>query len=138
VLARGGSEAALKGENGFVCTVDRGWQARFSDPEFWNPKVRSPVCLNSQAVRSVLPIQLKRTELVLAGLSKTEIRARIKTAISRKEFAPPEIGSMTYGTGRDLRLELRDAVADYWHLLANGTSSSRHHRQNIRRFDRLA
>jgi hypothetical protein len=96
VLTQRGYETAVKGKNGFVCLVDRAWQAPFADPEFWNPKGRSPVCLNPQAARSVLPIQLKRTELALAGLSKTEIFSRIKTAIDKKELGPPEIGAMSY------------------------------------------
>jgi hypothetical protein len=51
-----GYETAVKGKNGFVYLVDRAWQAPFADPEFWNPKVRAPVCLNPQAARSVLRI----------------------------------------------------------------------------------
>jgi hypothetical protein len=100
VLTRRGYETAAQGRNGFVCLVDRSWQAPFADPEFWNPKVRAPVCLNPQAARSVLPIQLKRTELALAGLSKTEIMARIKTAIGKNELGPPEIGAMSYMMSR--------------------------------------
>jgi hypothetical protein len=96
VLTRRGYEQAAEGKNGFVCLVDRSWQAPFADPEFWNPNVRSPVCLNPQAARSVLSIIRKRTELALAGLSKTEIMVRIKNEIDKKELALPEIGAMSY------------------------------------------
>jgi hypothetical protein len=85
----------VEGKNGFVCLVDRAWQAPFADPEFWNPKIRAAVCFNPQAARSVLPIELKRTELALAGLSKLEIMTRITTAIDKKELGPPEIGAMS-------------------------------------------
>jgi hypothetical protein len=98
VLTKLGYETAVKGENGFVCLVDRAWQAPFSDPEFWNPKVRAPICLNPQAARSVLPIQLKRTELALAGLSRTDIMTRIKTV---SEGKVPESGAMSYMMSRD-------------------------------------
>ncbi|HEV8609467.1 MAG TPA: hypothetical protein VGS98_05295 [Thermoanaerobaculia bacterium] len=84
VLTRGGYETAARGTNGFVCLVDRAWQAPFAEPEFWNPKIRAPVCLNPQAARSVLPLQQKRTEWALAGLSKDEILARLKAAIAEK------------------------------------------------------
>jgi hypothetical protein len=96
VLTRRGYETAVKGTNGFVCLVDRGWQAPFDDPEFWNHKVRSPVCLNPQAARSVLPNAHKRTTLALAGRSKAEIMERMKTANGKKEFGSVEIGAMSY------------------------------------------
>jgi len=96
VLTRRGYEEAVKGANGFVCLVDRGWQAPLSDPELWNPKVRAPTCLNAQAVRSVLPAQMKRTEWALGGLSREEIKARTNAALEKKEFPPPEVGAMSY------------------------------------------
>jgi hypothetical protein len=82
VLTRRGYEAAVKGKNGFVCLVDRKWQSPFAEADFWNPKVRAPVCYNPQAARSVVPVNLKRTEHALAGLSKLEIMARRRTSIS--------------------------------------------------------
>jgi hypothetical protein len=96
VLTRRGYETAVKGTNGFVCLVDRGWQAPLADPEFWNPKVRSPVCLNPQAAKSALSIGRKRTELALSGRSKTEILAFVKTAIEKKELVSPDTGAMSY------------------------------------------
>ena len=38
VLGASGYETAVKGKNGFVCTVQRGWAAGTDDPQFWNPK----------------------------------------------------------------------------------------------------
>jgi hypothetical protein len=49
VLGRHGFETAVKGKNGFVCLVWRSWAAGIDDPEFWNPKLRAPVCLNPPA-----------------------------------------------------------------------------------------
>ena len=44
VLTRHGFETAVKGTNGFVCVVGRGWTSA-ADPDYWNPKVRVPhVC----------------------------------------------------------------------------------------------
>jgi len=96
VLTSRGYKAAVKGKNGFVCLVDRSWQSPIADPEFWNPKLRAPTCLNPQAARSVLPIQLKRTELVLAGVARSEIMTRIAAAIKTKELDSTQIGGMSY------------------------------------------
>src|SRR5215470_14443452 len=69
VLALGphGYETAVKGKNEFVCFVERSWTAGFDDRQFWNPRLRAPNCFNAPAVRTELPVILKRTEWVLAG-----------------------------------------------------------------------
>lgn len=69
VLGRRGYETAVKGKNGFVCLVERLWMSPFDFPEFWNPKMRGPICFNPAAVRSILPLTFKRTELVSASLT---------------------------------------------------------------------
>src|SRR2546425_7914517 len=66
VLGRHGFETAVKGKNGFVCVVGRGWTSA-PDPDFWNPKVRVPTCVNAAAARSYLLRITKITELALAG-----------------------------------------------------------------------
>src|SRR5438132_1705705 len=63
VLTRHGYETAVKGSNGFVCAVERGWMSQYSFPQFWNPHMRGPLCYNPPAVRSILPYTMKRTEL---------------------------------------------------------------------------
>ena len=57
VLGRYGYETAIQGKNGFVCIVERSWTAPIDDPDFWNPKLRSPICLNAAAARSCLPVR---------------------------------------------------------------------------------
>ena len=69
VLGKHGYETVVRGKNGFVCMVQRSWAAGFDDPEFWNPKLRSPICFNPPGARSYLPLILKKTDLVLAGRS---------------------------------------------------------------------
>ena len=96
VLERGGYETAAKGKNGFVCLVERSWMSPFDFPEFWNPKMRGPVCYNPPAARSILPSTVKRTALALAGRSKPEMLDAIKTAVARKELPTPETGAMSY------------------------------------------
>ena len=95
VLGRHGYETAIKGKNGFVCVVERSWMSPFDFAQFWNPKMRGPICFNPPAVRSILPLTIKRTELVLAGLSKTQIIDGIK-AFQTKELPALEPGAMCY------------------------------------------
>ena len=98
VLGRHGYETAVKGKNGFVCAVERGWMGPFHGEfaaNFWNPKLRGPVCFNPPAARSILPMTYKRTEMVLAGQSKSQIFEGIKTFIKQK-LPPLEPGAMSY------------------------------------------
>jgi hypothetical protein len=104
VLKQRGYETAVKGKNGFVCIVERSWMSPFDWPEFWNPKMRGPICFNPPAVRSVLPFTYKRTEMILAGLSKTQIIDRLKEAIEKKEVPALEPGAMCYMMSREANL----------------------------------
>jgi hypothetical protein len=96
VLGRHGYETAVKGKNGFVCVVERGWTAGIDDPNFWNPKLRGPICFNAPAARSYLPQTIRKTELILAGRSKTQMSDDINAAFDRKELPMPEAGAMCY------------------------------------------
>src|ERR1700691_6728674 len=73
VLRREGYATAVKGKNGFLCIVERSWGAGTNEPEFWNPKVRGPICFNPAGARTFALIYLMKTKLVLAGKSKAEI-----------------------------------------------------------------
>lgn len=96
VLWRDGYKTAVKGTNGFVCIVERSWGAPTDDPEFWNPKVRAPICFNPPAARTFVPIFLMKTKLVLAGKSKTEIVKATASALDNKELPGLEPGAMCY------------------------------------------
>jgi hypothetical protein len=96
ILVRHGYETAVEGKNGWVCLVERGWTAPFDAPEFWNPKIRGAMCFNPPAVKFVLPATYKRTEMVLAGLSKAEITKRLIAAYARKELPAFEPGGISY------------------------------------------
>lgn len=96
VLGKHGYEKAVAGHDGFTCLVVRSWDLRFNDPEFWNPKIRSPQCFNAAAARSVLPRYLERTRWVLAGDSIANMRARSRTKRSARGSGKPAPGSMCY------------------------------------------
>lgn len=96
VLGRHGYETAVEGKNGFVCVVERAWMSPDNSPDFWNPKMRGPLCFNPPAARSILPSTIERTKMVLAGKSKEEIIAANKAAYDSKELPLLEPGSMSY------------------------------------------
>lgn len=104
VLGRHGYETAVQGKNGFVCVVERGWMSPDGAPEFWNPKLRGPICFNPPAARSVLPTTYRRTEMALAGKSEAEIVAGNKAAFEKGELPALEPGAMSYMMSKDAYL----------------------------------
>jgi hypothetical protein len=95
VLGRHGFETAVQGKNGFVCVVERSWTAA-ADADFWDPKVRVPMCLNAAAARSYLLWDLKATDLILAGRTKAQMEETIIAAVANKELPAMEPGAMCY------------------------------------------
>src|SRR5271170_2779994 len=112
VLGRNGYETAVKGKNGFVCVVERSWTAGIDDPDFWNPKLRGPICFNPAAARSYLPFPIKKTEWLLAGQSKSQMFESIKAGLDKKELPTPESGAMCYMMSK--QGYLGDGVG-HWH-----------------------
>ena len=96
VLGRTGFTTAVKGTNGFLCIVERSWGAATDEPEFWNSKVRAPICFNPPAARTFARIFLMKTKLALAGKSKAEILAATAAAMDNKELPALEPGAMCY------------------------------------------
>ena len=112
VLERNGYVTAVNGGNGFVCLVERSWAKTTDDPEFWNPKVSAPHCLNAPAARTYLPILLMKTKLVLAGKSKTEIGRALKAALDTKQLPAVEPNAMCYMMSKQQYLSDGDM---HWH-----------------------
>ncbi|MGB7213163.1 MAG: hypothetical protein WBC97_11125 [Gemmatimonadales bacterium] len=108
VLGEKNFEIAVRGKNGFVCAVGRAFAGPLSNPEFWNPKNRSPTCLNASAARSLWPYALKEAGMALAGASKAQITDAIRTAVARKELGAPALGSMAYMMSKEAYLTDRD------------------------------
>ncbi|HEY0107715.1 MAG TPA: hypothetical protein VGB91_16660 [Rhizomicrobium sp.] len=110
VLGPRGYETAARGTNGFTCIVERGWEAGFGEPVFWNTKVRGPICFNAAAVKTVLPAHLERAQWVLAGLGMDAMRARARaSALANTAPAP---GAMCFMLSKDGYLS--DA-GKHWH-----------------------
>jgi hypothetical protein len=112
VMDRHGYKTAVKGTNGFVCVVERSWTAPIDDPNFWNPKLRGPLCLNPAAARTYLPLTIRKTALVLAGASKAEMFAGMRAAFDKKELAALEPGAMCFMLSK--QGYLGDGVG-HWH-----------------------
>jgi hypothetical protein len=109
VLGKRGYQTAVKGGNGFVCLVERSWDMNFDSPEFWNPRVRSPQCLNAAGASSVLAGYLERTRWVLAGESIARMRARART---QKPLIPAP-GSVCYMMSK--QGYINDTAAGPWY-----------------------
>ena len=127
VLGPHGYELAAKGTNGFVCLVERSWDAGFDDPVFWNPHIRGADCLNPAAAQSVLPHFVERANWALAGLSKAEMIKRTKAALAAGTYQLPASGAMAFMMSKNQYLS--DAGLHHWHphlmfFIANAKDAS--------------
>lgn len=112
VLGHDGYTIAAAGTNGFVCLVERSFAAATDFPEFWNPKISSPICVNAPAARTYLPAVLLKAKLALAGRSKTEIAQAIKAGLEAGELPALEPGAMCYMMSKQQYLADSDP---HWH-----------------------
>jgi hypothetical protein len=96
VLEKDGYHTAIEGKNGFTCIVERGWMSPLDSTDFWNPKLRGPICYNPAAVRSILPYTILRTKLILGGLTKDQMVEKIQAELDGGLLPMPEPGAMSY------------------------------------------
>jgi len=96
VLGKEGYRTAVKGGNGFVCLVERGFGGAVDFPEFWNAKIRGPICVNAAAVETYLRWVKLQARLVMEGKTREEISAAVKAAWAKKELVEPGDGAMSY------------------------------------------
>jgi hypothetical protein len=107
-----GYQTAASGSNGFTCLVERSWMSPFGSADFWNPRIKGPVCYNPAASGSVFAYTLRRTKLALAGDSKQKILEAVRAALARKELPLPEPGAMSFMLSKNGYLSDAD---DHWH-----------------------
>ena len=115
VLTTRGYETAERGSNGFTCLVERSWAKAFDDTEFWNPKIRAPVCYNPAASRSILPYTIFRTQIVLSRTTKALMLERLQSAIAEKRLPAFEAGSMAYMMSKEQYLSDSAMPSASWH-----------------------
>ncbi len=110
ILGPHGYETAATGTNGFSCMVERGWEADFGNPEFWDARVRGPLCFNAEAARTVMPSHIERTGWALAGVSMDQMKERARaSALANTAPAP---GAMCFMLSKDGRLT---GAGGHWH-----------------------
>ena len=95
VLEPHGFVTAAKGKNGFVCLVGRSFTSA-AEADFWDPRVRVPMCFNGPGARSYLVRLTKETGWVLAGQTQAQLNETIAAAIKKKELPAMEPGAMCY------------------------------------------
>lgn len=112
ILGRDEYRTVAKGTNGFLCLVERSWGNDTGDPEFWNPKIRAPICFNQAAAQTSVPTYLLKTKLALAGKSNAEIADAIASSFREKKLPALEPGAMAYMLSRQQYLPGADGN---WH-----------------------
>ena len=105
VLGRDGYTTAVKGGNGFVCLVERAFAASTDFSEYWNPKNRSPICLNAAAARTNLPLVEMKAKLVLAGKIEGGDRTSGHIGVGQQ-------GAAAAGARRDVLHDVEAAVLE--------------------------
>lgn len=76
---------AAQGSNGVTCMVSRSL-----------PLSLEPICYDPEASITILPMEIRRVELRLAGRSPEEVDQRIAEAIGRGELTLPQRPAMAY------------------------------------------
>jgi hypothetical protein len=111
ILGPHGFETAIKGTNAFTCFVDRAWTKSFDDPDFWNPKIRGPMCLNEAAMRTAFPNIAERAKWALSGMSIAQMNERAKTSAAANMIVAT--GAMSYMLSKQQYLS--DSPPTEWH-----------------------
>lgn len=110
-LTTHGYTVAVKGQNGFTCLADWGW-THLNIPSNWSLKMKSPVCYNAAASRTVLLYTLRRATLAISGL--TEIQ--IEQSMSRETLPPAAPDSIAYMMSKQQYID-DNAKAWFPHLM---------------------
>ncbi|NIR46637.1 MAG: hypothetical protein GWN99_19715 [Gemmatimonadetes bacterium] len=85
VLQDGQYVVGARGSNDVVCMVSRS-----------RPGSREPICYDAEAARTILPMEIRRVELRLAGESSETIERIIAEGIGSGEFQLPRRPAMSY------------------------------------------
>ena len=85
VLTQRGFELAERGSNGVTCVVNRS-----------QPKSLEPHCFDAEGSATVLPIELRRTELLREGKSAAEIEREIGEGLLTGKYRLPRRPAMSY------------------------------------------
>jgi hypothetical protein len=90
VLTDRGFEVGAQGTNGVTCVVNRS-----------HPRSLEPHCFDAEASATILPIELRRTELLGEGKSAEEIDGEIAAGLLSGEYRLPRRPAMSYMMSRE-------------------------------------
>jgi hypothetical protein len=85
VLTERGFETAITGTNGATCVVNRS-----------HPASLEPHCFDAEGSSTVLPIELRRTELLRQGMSVEDIDREIASGLLGGRYRLPKRPAMSY------------------------------------------
>jgi hypothetical protein len=98
VLDVAGAVRTEQGTNGFACFVERDY----------DPLVLIPACYDAEGARTVLPVELRKAELLRQHKSRPEVEAAIAQGFSTGQFQPPARISVAYLLSKEGRFATAD------------------------------
>jgi hypothetical protein len=96
VLTRAGFEVAVKGDNGFLCLVMRSWSGAPDVQTTFYARLRSPICFDPIAARTVAPVEELRTRLGLEGKQPEEIAQEVAARYGLGQLPKMEGAAFAY------------------------------------------
>ena len=97
VLGPDGYETSIEGTNKFVCLVLRSWGNPTFDHDYaYMPGLIVPECLDENAAKTILPVQLYRAELGVRMTSPADIEAAVKDGFRSGRFKRTQTVSFSY------------------------------------------
>jgi hypothetical protein len=96
VLTRKGFETAVQGTNGFLCLVMRSWSAAPDPKASYYAQLRSPICFDAIAARTVAPVEELRTKLGLEGRSPDTIAHEVAVRYGLGQLPKMESAAFAY------------------------------------------
>jgi hypothetical protein len=97
VLKENGYVTVIEGSNSFVCLVIRSWGNPTHDHKYmYEPKLIVPECLDENAVKTILPLQIFRAELGTKLTPPAEIEAAVTEGFRSGRFQRTQSVSFSY------------------------------------------
>jgi hypothetical protein len=85
VFTDSGYVVADSGSSGVTCVVNRSW-----------PRSLEPHCYDEEGAVSIMPMELRRTELLHRGASSRDVEGEMAAALASGRFRLPRRPSLTY------------------------------------------
>jgi hypothetical protein len=109
IFTTSGFKVAVEGDNGFVCTVLRGWAAPTYGPVQFRDYVyvadlRAPICFDAVSARTMMPYYELRHKLGMEGKGPDEIARGIEAAYTNGELQRIDSASIAYMFSADMYL----------------------------------